>query len=170
MVGPSAGPAGSGKREQDFHGLEGVFGDVSVDIGEPFELANDDSLTLQRISHRAIEEIARNKLIHPTQLVARAMQGVEWIDIKSLRKNVEQEVESITDFFKTRYRKEPPFHPIITSDLPAAITRGVRLLTRRRAVNRSLFRRAYSGEKAPCCDFTHITRIEGSTRSAVATH
>lgn len=144
---------GLGNANKIFTGLEGIFGDVSVDVGEPFELANDNSLTLQRISHRAIEEIARNKLIHPTQLVARAMQGVEWIDIKSLRKNVEQEVENITGFFKTRYRKEPPFHPVITSDLPAAITRGLRLLTRRRAVNRSIFRRAYSAEKAPLLRF-----------------
>ncbi len=144
---------GLGNANKIFTGLEGVFGDVSVDVGEPFELANDNSLTLQRISHRAIEEIARNKLIQPTQLVARAMQGVEWIDIKNLRKNVEQEVENITDFFKTRYRKEPPFHPVITSDLPAAITRGLKLLTRRRAVNKSIFRRAYSAGKAPLLRF-----------------
>ena len=144
---------GLGNANKIFRGLEGVFGDASVDVGEPFELANDNSLTLQRISHRAIEEIARNKLIQPTQLVARAMQGVEWIDFKNLRKNVEQEVENITNFFKTRYRKEPPFHPVITSDLPAAISRGLKLLTRRRALNRSIFRRAYSARKTTLLRF-----------------
>ncbi|MBI5249590.1 MAG: hypothetical protein HY912_08855 [Desulfomonile tiedjei] len=138
---------GLGNSNKIFRGLDGVFGDVSVDVGEPFELTNDDSLTLQRISHRAIEEIARNKLIHPTQLVARVMPGGEWIDIKTLRQNVEKEVENVTGFFRTRYRKEPPFHPIITSDLPAAINRGLKLLTRRRAVTRSIFRRAYAARK-----------------------
>jgi len=144
---------GVGNANKIFRGLEGVFGDASVDIGEPIELANDNSLTLQRISHRAIEEIARNKLIQPTQLVARAMQGAEWIDVKNLRKNVEQEVENITNFFKTRYRKDPPFHPVIISDLPDAIGRGLKLLTLRRALNRSIFRRAYSARKAPLLRF-----------------
>ncbi len=144
---------GLGNSNKIFRGLEGVFGDVSVDVGEPFELANDNSLNLQRISHRAIEEIARNKMIHPTQLVARSMQGAEWIDIRTLRQEVEKEIEDITGFFRTRYRKEPPFHPIITSDLPTAINRGLKLLTRRRAVNRSVFRRAYGAGKSSLLRF-----------------
>ncbi|MGO9568983.1 MAG: hypothetical protein ACLP5H_15720 [Desulfomonilaceae bacterium] len=135
---------GLGNPAKIFGGLEGVFGDVSTDVGEPFELTNDNSLTLQRISHRAIEEIARNKTVHPTQLVAKAMQGLDRLDIKTLRENVEREVADTTTLFRTRYRKEPPFHPLITSDLPEAIKIGLKLLISRRAVSRSLLRRAYT--------------------------
>lgn len=144
---------GLGNSDKIFRGLEGVFGDVSVDVGEPFELTDDNSLTLQRISHRAIEEIARNKMIQPTHLVARAMQGGEWVDVKTLRQNVEKEITDVNGFFRSRYRKEPPFHPIITSDLPTAINRGLKVLRRRRAIYRSVFRRAYSGGKSSLLRF-----------------
>ncbi len=135
---------GLGNPAKIFGGLDRVFGDISTDVGEPFELTNDNSLTLQRISHRAIEEIARNKTVHPTQLVAKAMQGLDRLDIKTLRENVEREVADTTTLFRTRYRKEPPFHPLITSDLPEAIKMGLKLLTSRRAVSRSLLRRTYT--------------------------
>ncbi len=144
---------GVGSADKVFRGLEGAFGDANIETGEPFELANDDSLTLQRISHRAIEEIAKNKLIHPSQLVARAMPHGEWVDIKTLRQRVETEIEAISDFFKSRYRKEAPFHPIINSDVPAAITRGLKVLSRRRAVSRSVVRRAYTVDKAALLRF-----------------
>jgi len=135
---------GMGNLDKALRASQGVFGDVSVDVGEPFELANDDSLTLQRISHRAIEEIARNKLIQPSQLVAKAMHNLERVDIKTLREKVESEVDATVSFFKTRYRKEPPFHPVITSDPLEAVQRGLGVLSRRGAVSRSLFRRTYS--------------------------
>jgi glycerol-3-phosphate dehydrogenase len=144
---------GLGKPAKIFRGLDGVFGDVSTDVGEPFELANDDSLTLQRISHRAIEEIARNKAVHPTQLVAKAMQGHDRLDIKTLRENVEREVAETKALFRTRYRKEPPFHPLINSDLPEAIKLGLKLLTSRRAVSRSVLRRAYTARNIPLLRF-----------------
>ena len=131
---------GLGKSDKFLRSLDLVFGDVSISFGEPFELANDDSLILQRISHRAIEEIARNKMIHPSQLVAKSMQGFERVDSKTLRENVEREVDSIRSFFKSRYRKEPPFHPVITSDLFETIQRGLKALTTRGAVSGSLFR------------------------------
>ena len=135
---------GLGKSDKFLRSLDLVLGDVSISFGEPFELANDDSLILQRISHRAIEEIARNKMIHPSQLVAKSMQGFERVDSKTLRENVEREVDSIRSFFKSRYRKEPPFHPVITSDLFETIQRGLKTLITRGAVSGSLFRRTYS--------------------------
>lgn len=135
---------GLGNPEKIIRGLEGLFGEVSVDVGEPFELANDDSLTSQRITHRAIEEIARNKLIHPSQLVAKAMQGLERVDIKTLRERIHAEVENTTEFFRTRYRKDPPFHSLITSDPAEAIQKGLKVLSRRRSVSRSIFRRSYA--------------------------
>lgn len=144
---------GLGNPDKIFRGLDRVFGDVSTDVGEPFELTNDNSLTLQRVSHRAIEEIARNKTVQPTQLVAKAMQGSERLDIKTLRKNVEREVSDVTALFRTRYRKEPPFHPLITSDLPEAIKVGLKLLTSRRAVSKSLLRRTYSARNIPLLRF-----------------
>ncbi len=123
-----------------------MFGDLSVDVGEPFELTDDNSLSLQRISHRAIEEIARHKLIHPSQLVAKAMQGLEKVRVKTLWEKVEQEVENTRTLFKTRYRKEAPFHPVITSDLPAAIERGIKVLMSRGALRVSVLRRTYSAK------------------------
>ena len=135
---------GIGNPESLLRSLDGVFGDVSVDVGQPFELTDGNSLTLQRISHRAIEEIARNKLIHPSQLVAKAMQGHEKLPVKSLWEKVEQEVENAQAFFKTRYRKDAPLHPIITSDLPAAIERGVKALSDRKALRVSILKRTYS--------------------------
>ncbi len=135
---------GVGNPEKLFRGIEGVFGDVSVDLGEPFELADDNSLALQRISHRAIEEIARHKMIHPSQLVAKALQGLERFDIKTVREKVEREVEGIGDFFRTRYRKEPPFHPLVLSDLPEAIQRGIRTLAARGAISKPVIRRTYA--------------------------
>ncbi len=144
---------GLGNPDKTFKGLDRVFGDVSTNVGEPFELTNDDSLTLQRISHRAIEEIARNKTIHPTQLVAKAMQGMERLNMKALRENVEQEVSNTTSFFRMRYRREPPFHPLITSDLPEAIKIGLKLLTSRRAVSKPLLRRAYTPRNVPLLRF-----------------
>jgi glycerol-3-phosphate dehydrogenase (NAD(P)+) len=135
---------GLGNADKIFKYLEGVFGDVSVDIGEPFELTDDDSLSLQRISHRAIEEIARNKMIHTTQLVAKVLNSAEPMDSRTIRLKLEQEIENTKLFFKTRYRKDPPFHPLIDSDLPGAVSQGLRILTRRGAVSRLLFKRAYS--------------------------
>ena len=149
---------GLGKPAKIFGGLDRVFGDMSTDVGEPFELTNDNSLTLQRISHRAIEEIARNKTVHPTQLVAKAMQGLDRLDIKTLRENVEREVADTTTLFRTRYRKEPPFHPLITSDLPEAIKIGLKLLTSRRAVSRSLLRRTVHCQKYPFAEVLCIPR------------
>jgi glycerol-3-phosphate dehydrogenase (NAD(P)+) len=135
---------GLGKSEKILRGLDLVFGDVSTTVGEPFELANDDSLILQRISHRGIEEIARNKMIHPSQLIAKSMLGLDKVDMKTLRNKVETEIDSIRSFFKTRYRKEPPFHPVITSDVLETIQRGLDALISRGAVSRSVFRRIYS--------------------------
>jgi glycerol-3-phosphate dehydrogenase (NAD(P)+) len=135
---------GLGNSEKVYRYLEGVFGDVSVDVGEPFELANDDSLTLQRISHRAIEEIARNKMIHPSQLVAKALHGNEPADLRDVRARVEEEIENTKSFFKTRYRKDPPFHSLIISDVPGAVSQGLRVLARRGAMSRSIFKRTYS--------------------------
>lgn len=135
-----------GLRKSDglFRRIDGIFGDTSVDLGEPFELTNDNSLTLQRISHRAIEEIARNKLIHPSQIVAKAMQGLERTDVKTLAERVQREVDSTKSFFRTRYHKDPPFHSLITSDLPETIQRGTKALISRGALSRSIFRKRYS--------------------------
>jgi len=133
------------KSEKFFQGIAGAFGDVSVNLGEPFVLADDDSLTLQRISHRAIEEIARNKLIHPTHIVAKAMmQGAKSVDGGTLRRQVEREIEGARSFFRSRYRKEPPFHPLIVSDLPESISRGVTALADRGALSRAPFRRKHT--------------------------
>lgn len=131
------------KPEKLFKGMEDVFGDVSVDLGDPFELTHDDRLTLQRVSHRAIEEIARNKLIHPSHLVAKAMHDLKSADVKTLRDQVEREVEKTRSFFKTRYHKEPPFHSLITTDIPEALQRGVKCLTARRAMGKSFLRKRY---------------------------
>ena len=134
---------GMRKPERLFRGIEESFGDVSLDLGEPFVLANDDSLTLQRISHRAIEEIARNKMIHPSHLVAKAMQDGQRCNVNTLREKVEQQVDNTASFFVTRYRSVPPFHPLIKSDLAEALARGIKDLVDRRALTRSLFRRTY---------------------------
>jgi glycerol-3-phosphate dehydrogenase len=144
---------GVGTPEKVFRKLDRVFGDVSADVGEPFELTNDNSLTLQRISHRAIEEIAKHKMIHPSQLVARSLQGIERVPVKGVRERVEAQIESIESFFKTRYHKEPPFHPLIISDLSEAVDRGVQALSRRHAVSHSLFRRAYSARNPAVLGF-----------------
>jgi glycerol-3-phosphate dehydrogenase len=144
---------GIGNPESLLKNLAGVYGDVSVDVGEPFELTDGNSLTLQRISHRAIEEIARNKVIHPSQLVAKAMQGHDKLPVKSLWEKVEQEVDNAQTFFKTRYRKEAPLHPIVTSDLPAAIERGVQTLSDRGALRVSVLKRTYSQRKPALLSF-----------------
>jgi len=136
--------SGWGNPEKVVGNLAGVFGDVSADLGEPFELTYDNTLTLQRISHRAIEEIARNKLIHPSQLVAKALQGLDRPRPKVLREKVEEEVEATRTFFTTRYRKEPPFHTLITSDLAEAVRQGLTVLLDRKAISRSLLRRRYA--------------------------
>jgi len=134
---------GVGKADRIFNRIEGLFGDVCVEFGQPFELADDNSLSLQRISYRAIVEIARHKMIHPSQLVAKSLQGLETADVKAVRENVEREVENTRDFFQTRYRSEPPFHPLILSDLPEAVQNGLRVLTDRGAISRSFVRRTY---------------------------
>lgn len=141
------------KSDKLFKGIEGAFGDVSVDLGEPFELTHDDRLTLQRISHRAIEEIARNKLIHPSHLVAKAMHELKRADVKSLRETVEREVEGTRLFFGTRYRKEPPFHSLITSDIPEALQRGIQSLRLRGAVGKSFLRKRYFAKDYPLLQF-----------------
>lgn len=134
---------GLSKASKLFHGISDAFGDVSVDLGRPFELANDESLTQQRISHRAIEEIARNKLIQPTHLVAKAMQTHESVDLQTLRSSVEEEVSSTRSLFRIRYHKEPPFHPLVTSDLTEAIQKGIKGLENRGAITKKTFRRKY---------------------------
>ena len=139
---------GLGNSDRIASRWDGAFGDVSVDLGEPFELAHDNSLTLMRISHRAIEEIARNKMIHPSQIVAKSMQGLERVDIRTLRKRVEEEIEDTESFFKTRYHKDPPFHPKLISDVTEAVQIGVRALANRGAVSRSFLRRRYSPKNA----------------------
>jgi glycerol-3-phosphate dehydrogenase (NAD(P)+) len=144
---------GMGNLDSALKNLKGTFGEVSVNLGEPFELAHDNSLSLQRISHRAIEEIARNKLIHPSQLVAKAMQGLENAPLKELTANLEREVASTRAFFKTRYRKEAPFHPVITSDVPDAIDRGVKVLVGRGALRVSPLRRRYAARNASLLRF-----------------
>ncbi len=131
------------KPKNMFRNLEHIFGDVSLNLGEPFELADNESLTQQRISHRAIEEIARNKVIHPSQLVARAMRDLDYPDMKTLRDEVEKEIEHTRSFFYSRYRKEPPFHPLIESDVAEAIQRGIKVLSQRKALGRSTFRRRF---------------------------
>lgn len=135
---------GVGSSEKVLRALDKVFGEVSVDLGEPFELNDDDSLSLQRISHRVIEEIARNKLIHPSQLVAKALHGMEKVDMRTIRERVEREVDNTSTLFRSRYRKDAPFHPVIVSDIVEAIHRGLKVLIGRRAVRRTLFRRRYS--------------------------
>ncbi|MFH1117033.1 MAG: hypothetical protein V1792_24210 [Pseudomonadota bacterium] len=135
---------GRGNPEKALKRLEGYFGDVSVNLGEPFELTNDDSLISQRISHRAIEEIARNKLIHPSQLVAKSIHGMERVAIKELKSMVAAEVERTATFFTTRYRKAPPLHPVVASDLLETIIRGTHVLQERRAISRSLFGKSLS--------------------------
>ncbi len=135
---------GLGNAEKIFKYLEGVFGDVSTNVGEPFELTNDDTLTLQRISHRAIEEIAKNKMIHPSHLVAKVFHGQERLRPKEITSRVAKEVDDIGSFFKNRYRKDPPFHPLIRSDLPDAVNQGIRSLVKRRALSRSILSRALS--------------------------
>jgi glycerol-3-phosphate dehydrogenase (NAD(P)+) len=139
---------GVGKMDKILSRWNGIFGDVSVDLGEPFELADNNSLTLMRISHRAIEEIARNKMIHPSQIVAKSMQGLERVDRKTLRQRVEDEIEDTRSFFKSRYRKDPPFSPVLVSDVPQAVRTGIKVLINRGAVARSLLRRSYAPKNA----------------------
>jgi glycerol-3-phosphate dehydrogenase len=135
---------GIGPAEKTFNGLAGIFGEVSVNMGEPFELTNDDSLSLQRISHRAIEEIARNKVIQPSQLIAKAMQGSESPNEQMLRQLAEREIDNVGTLFRTRYHKEPPMNPLIISDLPEAVKMGIRDLSARGAIRKTIFRRRYS--------------------------
>ncbi len=142
-----------GKTEKLLRGLDLVFGEVSVNLGEPFELADDNSLSMQRISHKAIEEIARNKLIHPSQLMAKAITGLDKIHPKTIRQRVEQEIEGIQAFFERRYRKEPPFHPVVTADVDETIRRGLGTLTVRSAVRKWPFRRHYIPGNLPLLNF-----------------
>ena len=135
---------GSGPAEKIFNGLSGVFGELSVDVGEPFQLADDDSLSLQRISHRAIEEIARNKMIHPSQLVAKAMHGLEKVDARTLRDRAERELDNVRSLFMTRYHKTAPLNPLIVSDLAEALENGLKELTARGAIRKTITRRKYS--------------------------
>jgi glycerol-3-phosphate dehydrogenase (NAD(P)+) len=130
--------------ESVFSRWQDAFGEVSTDLGEPFELADDNSLILKRISHLAIEEIARNKLIHPSHLVAKAMQDAGPLDLKRLRERVEEEVSNTRNFFRTRYHKDPPLHPLLTSDITEAVHEGLKVLSSRGAVSRSVFRRTYA--------------------------
>jgi glycerol-3-phosphate dehydrogenase (NAD(P)+) len=134
---------GFGSPEKVLNRWEGSFGEVSTDVGEPFELADDNSLILKRISHLAIEAIARNKLIHPSHLVAKALHDLGPSDIKKVRERVEEEVATTQTFFKTRYRQDAPLHPLLTSDITEAVHRGVKALSSRGAVTRSVFRRTY---------------------------
>lgn len=131
------------KADSFFSDIAGCFEDVSVEFGDPFELRNDKSLTGQRISHRAMEAVAQRKMIHPTHLIARAMQGADYVDSRTLRERVEREVDDIRTFFKTKYRKEPPFHHLIITDLPEAVNRGASALTRRGALKKSLLKRRF---------------------------
>lgn len=142
-----------GKTEKFLRGLDLVFGEVSANIGEPFELTDDNSLSMQRISHKAIEEIARNKLIHPSQLMARVTTGLDKIHLKTIRQLVEQEIESIKAFFEKRYRKAPPFHPVITADLDETIRRGLSTLSARSAIRKSPLRRHYVPGNLPLLNF-----------------
>ncbi len=135
---------GLGNPERVLKKLDGVFSDVSVDFGEPIELVHEDSFTLQRISHRAIEEIARNKMIQPSHVVAKAMAASNQTTVSNLREEIEKELESTRAFFQTRYRKEPPLHPLLLTDIPAAVRQGIENLTRRGAIERCLFRTAYA--------------------------
>lgn len=135
---------GYGTSEKIFNHLHGAFGDVSVDLGAPFELTDDKSLTLQRISHRAIEEIAKHKMIHPSHLVAKAMQGQDRVNFTTLKQAAEKELDTTCEFFRTRYRKNPPLQGVIESDLPQAVRTGIRTLMQRGALKRSFFRRTYS--------------------------
>jgi glycerol-3-phosphate dehydrogenase len=135
---------GIGPAEKTFNGLSGIFGEVSVNLGEPFELTNDDSLSSQRISHRAIEEIARNKVIQPSQLIAKAMQGSESPNEQMLRQRAEREIDNVGTLFRTRYHKEAPMNPLIISDLPEAVKMGIRDLSIRGAIRKTMFRRRYS--------------------------
>lgn len=144
---------GLGKAEKFFRTMDGIFGDVSIDLGHPFELKHDDSLTQQRISHRVIEEIARNKLIQPSHLVAKALQGKERIKQETLRDSVERELENVRSFFLARYHREPPFHPLIKTDLPEAVRQGTKVLSGRRAISPSLFRRKFSPRDASVLQF-----------------
>jgi len=141
------------KPDRLFRKIEGVFGDVSIDLGEPFELTNNDTLTLQRISHRAIEEIARNKLIHPSHIVAKAMQGQARCDVKTLMERAQHEIDNTRSFFRTRYRKDPPLHSLLASDLPEAVQRGIKVLTDRGALSRSMLRRRFSPKNVPLLQF-----------------
>ncbi|MEW6347466.1 MAG: hypothetical protein AB1646_00260 [Thermodesulfobacteriota bacterium] len=134
---------GLGNPERVLRKLGGVFSDVSVDLGEPIELVHDDSFTLQRISQRAIEAIARNKMIQPSQVVAKAIAATNQRTVSGLREEIEKELEGTKAFFQARYRKEPPFHPLLATDVPAAVLQGIRDLTGRGAIERCLFRRAY---------------------------
>ena len=133
--------------------VDEVFGDVSVGFGDPFELAHDNRLSLQRISHRAIEEIAKNKMIHPSHLVAKALHGQVKVSLKSLRERFRQEVDNTTTFFKTRYRKSPPFHPLVVSDIPQSVNLGLRALTKRGAISSSVIHRTYSAKDESLLSF-----------------
>ncbi len=124
--------------------VDEVFGDVCVGFGEPFELNNDNTLSLHRISHRAIEEIAKNKMIHPSHLVAKSIHGNVKVDLKTLRNRFRQEFDNTSTFFRTRYRRPAPFHPLITSDIPQSVNLGLRQLSKRGAISSSLIHRTYS--------------------------
>lgn len=131
------------KPSKLFRSLRGAFGDAAISVGRPFELNDDESLTSQRISHRAIVEVARNKVIQPTHVVAKALQKLEMPDSRDIRQQVEREVESTSSFFRTRYRAEAPFHHLIADDLPTAIREGLHQLQDRGAVVKTAFRRRY---------------------------
>ncbi len=139
--------------EKTLSKIDGVFGDVSVGFGDPFELAHDNRLSLQRISHRAIEEIAKNKLIQPSHLVAKSLHGHDKTDLKALRDRFRQEIENTSTFFRTRYRKSAPFHPLIVSDVPQAVNMGLRTLSRRGAISSSVIHRTYSPKNESLLSF-----------------
>jgi glycerol-3-phosphate dehydrogenase (NAD(P)+) len=144
---------GFGRTERTIRNIKGIFSDVSVDLGTPFELENGDALNLQRISHRAVEEIARNKMIHPSHLVAREMQREESLGFSDLKVRVDTGVEKTRAFFASRYRKEPPFHPLITSDIQEAVKHGLKDLTNRGAVSKKLFRKKFGASDHDLINF-----------------
>lgn len=144
---------GLGKPERTVKAITHLFSDVSVDLGAPFELENVDSLNLQRISHLAIEEIARNKMIHPSHIVAREMQGEDSLSVSELRSKVDARIEKTRAFFSSRYRKEPPFHPLITSDIQESVKHGIKDLEERGAIRKKLFRKNYKSSDLDLVNF-----------------
>ena len=85
--------------------------------------------------------------------MAKAIQGLDKTDFKSIRKAVEREIENTNALFRSRYRKEPPYHSLITSDLVGAIQNGLGQLSGRGILSHSFLGRSYKPKDTSLLSF-----------------